>query len=81
MLNELQMVCQYLYLFYFFAQEPTENYTDVDLSFTYDYVRERCNFTDYQDLTAFGSTWRFSLYMGIVCQMHLGSPQIQEFIK
>ena len=63
-----------------FCQEPTENYTDVDLSFTYDYVRERYNFTDYQDTTAFGSTLRFSLSMGFLCQLQLGSPQVEEFI-
>lgn len=75
------MLCQYLIFDIFFAQEPTENYTDVDLSFTYDYLRERYNFTDYQGVTAFGLTLRFTLGVGIVCQMHLGSPQVQEFLK
>ncbi|GFG40253.1 hypothetical protein Cfor_10075 [Coptotermes formosanus] len=62
-------------------KEPTENYKDIDLSFTYDYVRERYNFTDYQDTTAFSSTFWLSLSIGFMCHMQLGSPQIQEFIK
>lgn len=62
-------------------KERLENYTDVDLSFMYDYVRQRYNFTDYQDVTAFGATLRFILHTGIICKMHLGSPQIQDFLR
>ncbi|XP_069703750.1 UDP-glycosyltransferase UGT5-like isoform X2 [Periplaneta americana] len=58
-----------------------ENYTDVDMSFMYDYVRQKYNFTDYQEVTAFGAILRFSFYVGIACSMQLGSPQIQEFLK
>jgi hypothetical protein len=64
-----------------FGQERLENYTDIDLSFMYEYVRQRYNFTDYQDVTAFGATLRFSLHIGIVCKMHLGSPQIRDFLR
>ncbi|PNF23957.1 hypothetical protein B7P43_G10050 [Cryptotermes secundus] len=62
-------------------KERLQNYTDVDLSFMYDYVRQRYNFTDYQDVTAFGATLRFTLHTGIACNMHLGSPQIQDFLR
>ncbi|KAJ9592373.1 hypothetical protein L9F63_015941, partial [Diploptera punctata] len=59
---------------------PIENYKDVDLSFMYDYVRARYNFTDYEGVTAFGAVVRFSLYVNAACRMQLGSPQIQEFL-
>ncbi|KAJ4439924.1 hypothetical protein ANN_08054 [Periplaneta americana] len=39
-------------------KEPMENYTDVDMSFMYDYVRQKYNFTDYQEVTAFGAVLR-----------------------
>jgi hypothetical protein len=64
-----------------FGQEPVGNYTDVDLSFMYDYVRGKFNFSDYQDITAFGAVLRFSLQVGIGCNMELGSPAVQDFIR
>lgn len=81
MLSESQMLSVTAVFDIVFDQEPTENYKDIDLSFTYDYVRERYNFTDYQDTTAFSSTFWLSLSIGFMCHMQLGSPQIQEFIK
>ncbi|XP_021942239.1 UDP-glucuronosyltransferase 2C1-like isoform X3 [Zootermopsis nevadensis] len=62
-------------------KEPIGNYTDVDLSFMYDYVRGKLNFSDCQGITAFGTVLRFSLHVGIVCNMQLGSPAIQDFIR
>jgi hypothetical protein len=64
-----------------FCQEPVGNYTDVDLSFMYDYVRKSVNFTDYQDVTAFGTVLRFALRIGFMCGLQLSSPAVQDFLR
>lgn len=63
------------------GQEPVANYTDIDLSFVYDYVRQRCNFTDYHDVSAFVSILMLTMHVGTMCKMQLGSTEIQDFLR
>jgi hypothetical protein len=62
-------------------QTPVPNYTDVDLSFSYEYFHSSFDFATMDQATAYEFIEQIIPVMAEVIEKQLTSPQLQEFIR
>ncbi|XP_047110697.1 UDP-glycosyltransferase UGT5-like isoform X1 [Schistocerca piceifrons] len=62
-------------------RESIQNYTEVDLSKSYDYVRSEFDFVSMSDLSPIELIDLWAPMTGKVCEMQLEFPQVQHFIQ
>ncbi|KAJ9587484.1 hypothetical protein L9F63_028262, partial [Diploptera punctata] len=60
---------------------PIPNYTDIDISFSYDYFRTSLDFARMEHTTAYEMISQVIPVGNIMIDGQLSSPQVQEFIK
>jgi hypothetical protein len=66
-----------VYLF----QTPVPNYTDVDLSFSYQHFHSSFDFATLHDITPYQFVEQMIPFTTEMMEKQLSSPQLQEFIR
>jgi hypothetical protein len=65
----------------FLFQTPVPNYTDVDLSFSYDYFRSALNFATMDETSAYSFMEAIINVFTQILEKQWSSSQLQEFMR